>query len=219
MKKIIATGLLLTSAALLLAGCADTDVVLKYAPGSFRKIVDTYPDLVTDNTREYHYYNFTVDGETTLKISNDFSLTGANDLMIETPLKPFTDAGLDAAKLTGGFMVDGDMLYLTVDDGNGTGKKNTVTDSLFEAVTASRANLTYHQKLDHYGIKLTQGKFEWAKDYTKNDKDIVFVIYAKPLIDLGVNVNTIKGWSFMTVENPDGTSTDVVVKPYDLKSK
>ena len=53
--------------------------------------------------------------------------------------------------------------------------------------------LTYHQALDHYGIKLSAGKFEWAKDYTKNDKDIVFVIKAQPLKDMGVDVNHISG--------------------------
>jgi hypothetical protein len=31
-----------------------------------------------------------------------------------------------------------------------------------------------------------------------------------------LTTETARGWTFMTVENPDGRSTDVVVKPADL---
>lgn len=219
MKKILVITTVLVLAVAVLAGCGGTDVVLKYAPGSFQKIVDKYPNLITDKTTEEHYYYFTIDGETTLKISHDYDLTGTEDIVIATPLKPFVDAGLDVTKLTSGYRADADTFYLTVDDGNGTGMKKTVKDSLFESVKADRANLTYHQTLDHYGIKLTQGKFEWAKDYTTNDKDVVFVLLAQPLKDLGVDVNNISGWIFMTLKDPDGTSTDVLVKPADLDVK
>ena len=139
--------------------------------------------------------------------------------MIETPLKPFVDAGLDVSKLGDGYKVVDDMFYLTADYGKGTGLKNTVTDSLFESVEYDRNMLSYHQKLDHYGIGLTAGKFEWAKDYSTNDKDIVFVIKAQPLKDLGVDVNNINGWVFATVEEEDGSKVDVLLKPYDLGSK
>ena len=79
--------------------------------------------------------------------------------------------------------------------------------------------LTYHQALDHYGIKLSAGKFEWAKDYTKNDKDIVFVIKAQPLKDMGVDVNHISGWTLTTVQNTDGSKAEVLLKAYDLDHK
>ncbi len=219
MKKILVITTVLVLATAVLAGCSGTDVVQKYAPGSFAKIVEKYPSLVTDNTKTDHYYYFTVDGETTLKISQDYSLTGTDDIMIETPLQPFVDAGLDVTKLVNGYKVDGEKFYLTADYGNGTGTKNTVKDSLFDSVTSDRSNLSYHQTLDHYGIQLTQGKFEWAKDYTTNDKDIVFVLLANSLKDLGVDVNNVAGWIFMTVEDADGSKTDVLVKPADLDTK
>jgi len=219
MKKTISIAALFALAVSVLASCSSTDVVLKYSPDSFKKIVNTYPDLVTDNTLTDHYYYLTADGETTLKISHDYDLTGSDDIMIETPLKPFVDAGLDVSKLGNGYKVVDDMFYLTADYGNGTGMKDTVTDSLFESVNYDRSMLTYHQALDHYGIKLTAGKFEWAKDYTTNDKDIVFVIKAQPLKDLGVNVNNISGWTFTTVQDTDGSNVDVLLKAYDLESK
>ncbi|MDP4110471.1 MAG: hypothetical protein Q8878_10640 [Bacillota bacterium] len=219
MKKIIAAAAVLTLITAFLAGCSGTDVVLKYSPESFKNIVGKYPSLVTDNTLDDHYYYLTVDKETTLKISHDYELTGADDIVLKTPLKPFTDAGLDVSKLGSGYKVSDDMLLLTADYGNGTGMKDTVADSLFESVRKDRSVLTYHQKLDHYGIKLTAGKFEWAKDYTKNDKDIVFVIRAKPLKDLGVKVENIRGWTFTTVQDTDGSNVDVLLKAYDLDAK
>jgi hypothetical protein len=174
---------------------------------------------VTDKTLTDHYYYLTVDGETTLKISHDYELTGSDDIMLETPLQPFIDAGLDVSKLGNGYKVSDHMLYLTADYGNGDGMTDTITDSLFESVKPDRSVLTYHQKLDHYGIKLTAGKFEWAKDYTANDKDIVFVIKAQPLKDLGADVNNISGWTFTTVQDTDGSNVDVLLKAYDLDVK
>jgi len=219
MRKVLLITLLFAFVATFLAGCSGADVVLKYSPGSFTRIVEKYPGLVTDNTQQDHYYDLTVDGETTLKISRDYELTGAEDIMIETPLKPFVDAGLDAAGLGDGYKAVGDLLYLTADYGDGNGARDTVTDALFASVDADRSVLTYHQQLDHYGVKLAAGKFEWAKDYTNNDKDIVFVIKAQPLKDLGVDVSNISGWALVTVQEPDGGNVDVLAKPYDLDSK
>jgi hypothetical protein len=216
MKKITLLAAMTVLTTAILTGCTGTDVVLKYSPESFKTIVNQYPNLVADNTKTDHYYSLTVDGETKLQISHDFSLTGSDDLEIVTPLKPFTDAGLDPSKLGAGYRTTDDMFILTADYGNGSGMKDTVTDSLFESVKSDRSMLTYHQKLDHYGIKLTAGKFEWAKDFTTNDKDIVFVIKAQPLKDLGVDVQNISGWTFTTVQDTDGSNVDVLLKAFNL---
>lgn len=217
MKKYIFILLTLILTGSLFVGCAGTDVVLKYSPGSFSSLVDVTPELIQDNTRTDHYYYLSADGETTLKISHDYDLTGSNDIMIETPLAPFLDAGLDVSKLGEGYQATDNQFYLTADYGTGTGKKDNVTDSLFESVTSDRGMLTYHQDLDHYGIKLLNGKFEFAKDYKLNDKDIVFVLAAKPLAEIGVDVKQIDGWLFQTMKDTDGSDIDVLLKPYDLK--
>jgi len=216
MKKTLLIASMTVLTTVILTGCKGTDVVLQYSPDSFQSIVNQYPDLVADNTMTDHYYSLTVDGETTLQISHDYELTGTGDIEIQTPLKPFTDAGLDPAKLGAGYQTTDDMLVLTADYGNGDGMKDTVTDSLFESVKSDRSMLTYHQELDHYGIKMTAGKIEWAKDYKTNDKDIVFVIKAQPLTDLGVDVKNISGWTFATVQEADGRNVDVLLKAYDL---
>jgi hypothetical protein len=217
MKKAFIILLTLATAGVFLVGCAATDVVLKYSPGALDAITAAYPSLVTDNTLTDHYFYVTVDDETTLKVSHDYSLTGEEDIVIQTPLQPFLDAGLDVSKLGEGYRADDTTFYLTAAYGDGTGRKDTLTESVFEGVTYSRETLTYHQALDHYGVKLPGGKIEWAKDYKTNDKDIVFVIAAKPLADIGVDVQNIDGWVFKTMQDEDGNDIDVLLKPYDLQ--
>ncbi|MPN60058.1 hypothetical protein SDC9_207781 [bioreactor metagenome] len=138
--------------------------------------------------------------------------------MIQTPLKPFVDAGLDPTKLGAGYRADETSLYLVADFGAGAGAQSTITNALFESVKANRAVLTYHADLDHYGIQLPAGKFEWAKDESSNDKDIVFAIAAQPLADLGVDVQNIEGWIFKVMKDDAGNDLDVLLKPFSLES-
>ncbi len=63
MKRALIIILTLAFAGTAFAGCAATDVVLKYSPGSLDAITAAFPELVTDNTDTDHYYYVTVDGE------------------------------------------------------------------------------------------------------------------------------------------------------------
>lgn len=218
MKKITTMLVTLALVTALLAGCAATDVILKYSPSSLDQIVEKFPAIVTDNTETDHYFYLSVDGETTLKVSHEFDMTGAEDVVIQTPLQPFVDAGLDPATLGAGYRTDDTSLFLVADFGAGSGEMKTITTSLFESAKADRSVLSYHADLDHYGIALPAGKFEWAKDETTNDKDIVFVIAAQPLADLGVDVQNIAGWVFKTMKDDAGKDFDVLLKPYSLES-
>lgn len=218
MKKLFSIMLALALTAALLTGCAAADVILKYSPTSLDTIAEKFPAIIKDNTQTDHYFYLSVDGVTTLKVSSDFSLTGTEDVVMQTPLKPFLDAGLDPAKLGAGYRADDTSLFLVADFGAGSGAQSTLTSALFESVKADRSVLTYHADLDHYGIKLPAGKFEWAKDESANDKDIVFVLAAKPLADLGVDVQNIEGWVFKTMQDDAGKDFDVLLKPYSLES-
>jgi len=217
MKKAFIIILTLAVAGAALAGCAATDVVLKYSPGSLDAITAAYPSLVTDNAAQDGYYSLTVDGETALLVSGDYGKTGDEDIVIQTPLQPFAGAGLDVTKLGKGYRADDTMFYVTAGYGDGTGAQASLTNAVFESVAYGRTMLSYHQELDHYGVQLPGGKFEWAKDYKTNDKYIVFVIAAKPLADIGVDVNNIEGWIFKTMADENGDDVDVLLKPYDLQ--
>jgi len=196
-----------------LAGCADLDVVRKYAPGSLKAILEASPALVKSADK---YFELTADGSTVLRVSGDFKASGQEDVLISTPLAPFLDAGLDPKKLGEGYAVQGDTLLLTADYGEGSGEKESMTDALFQAADFDRMSLTYHKALDHFGVGLPNGKIEWAKDYTNNDKDIVFVLLAEPLKGTGVDVEAIEGWSYMVMMGEDGTETEVLVRPHNL---
>ncbi len=213
MKKLVAAVLSLALAAALFTGCAATDVVLKYSHSSFENIVKSFPGIVKED--QNNNYIITADKETLLKVSKDYSVSD-EDIVLSTPLQPFVKAGLDVTKLGKGYKADDASLYLITDFGKGTGKSVSPAQALFESVTYDRKALTYHQELDHYGIVLNGGKFEFAKNYKTNDKDIVYVIAAKPLRDIGVNVEKIDGWVFKTMKDDSGKDVDVLLKPFNL---
>ena len=64
-------------------------------------------------------------------------------------------------------------------------------------------------------------KFEWAKDLSANDKDIVFVLDPQVFTDAGVDVANVNGWIFAKVEVMDESGNKVEVekllKPFNLK--
>jgi hypothetical protein len=50
-------------------------------------------------------------------------------------------------------------------------------------ISAGREYLGYHAEMDHYNLGFGDGNlFEWAKDLSANDKDIVFALNPEPLI-------------------------------------
>lgn len=213
MKKAIAAISAFVLAAALFAGCASADVVQNYGRSSFENILKADPELVKED--ENNHYLITVDKETLLKVSKDYS-TSDEDIVLSTPLQPFVKAGLDVTKLGKGYKTDDTSLYLITDFGKGTGKSVSPTQALFESVGYDRKVLTYHEELDHYGIVLNGGKFEFAKDYKTNDKDLVYIIAAKPLRDIGVDVQKIDGWTFQTMKDESGKDVDLLLKPFNL---
>ena len=104
---------------------------------------------------------------------------------------------------------------------NGYESSENANDAFEELVANNRDAIGYHAALDHYGVALGNGNmFEWAKDTSTNDKDIVFVLNPQPFIDAGVDVTQVEGWVFAKVETmEDGKKVEVdkLLKPYDLK--
>lgn len=206
---------LMLSAALLLTGCAALDVVLAHSRTSLDELLAAYPALLGEDDSG-RYARVSADGETALLISRDFAASGAEDALIETPLQPFLDAGLDESKLSGGFRADGERFYLAADFGDSAGKHAAVSDAIAAAAGFAPMSLGYHAALGHFGISLGGGKFEWAQDYKTNDKDIVFVLDAAALTAFGVDTANVSGWVLMTMQDDAGKDFDVLLKPYSL---
>ncbi len=215
MKRFMIFLALMLSAALLLTGCAALDVVLAHSRTSLDDLLAAYPALLGEDASG-RYERVSVDGETALLVSRDFAASGAYDILIETPLKPFLDAGLDETKLSNGFRADGGLLYLSADFGGSAGKNAGVSGAIVDAAGFAPMALSFHASLGHFGLSLGGGKFEWAQDYQTNDKDIVFVLDVAALTALGVDAANVSGWTLMTMQDDAGKDFDVLLKPYSL---
>jgi hypothetical protein len=132
---------------------------------------------------------------------------------------PFVKAGADISQFMN--VSDGRLLIALNFQSAGRGKTNPLADYQ-HIVDTARSRIGYHAALDHYNIDLGDGNmFEWAKDMSTNDKDIVFVLNPAPFIEAGVDPNTIDGWVFTKVPSMDANGkaieVDKILKPVNLK--
>jgi hypothetical protein len=224
--------------ALAVSGCAATDVVAKVANTSFKAVLDASRDTTSFSTEDGSWVLKSSAGDEVL-FSTNFSRNGASnggmtdmdkpDLEFTFDAAPFLAAGLDVMKLPA---VDG--IKYEIDAGRfmlhfELGKDKfpaevaaSFASTFAEIVKTQRSRIGYHEKLDHYGIKLGDGNmFEWAKDMSKNDKDIVWVLNPAPFIAAGVDPAKIEGWVFAKVETRDDAGktifVDKLLKPFNLK--
>ena len=222
MQKKYIIGALAITGLLTLSACAKTDIVAKVALSSFEKIT-----VLSDVTKDKNLSGWSLSSpDKTARFiwSLDYKLSAPHDVMIETDAAPFIAAGLDITKLPLGVYSDGKIMV-----GQSLGEqsfsdqaKKTPIESFTEIVKLDRNKLGYHEVLDHYGFDVGNGnKFEWAKDQTKNDKDIVFILDPKMFIDAGVEPTKIAGWVFAKVEvmgdNGKKVEVDKFLKPFNIE--
>jgi hypothetical protein len=142
--------------------------------------------------------------------------------------EPFVNAGLDVNKLPmemKGMLEDRGKIMV----GKKLSKQALKYDgeitpltSFEQIVKLDRESVGYHAALDHYGVTVADGSlFEWAKDMSKNEKDIVFVVDPKILIDAGVDPAKVEGWAYSKVPLEDARGrkfeAEKFLKPFDLK--
>lgn len=158
----------------------------------------------------------------------DFSAVDKPDFMIELDATPFVKAGLDGSKLDKEkYLFNPSTNVLMVHSEIGTDKlgasDSTKPMDTFKAIVKTyRETIGYHEKLDHYGVKMGGGNiFEWAKDMNTNEIDIVFVLDPKALIDAGLDPTKVTDWKFAQVEVKDDQGRPIIVDkfltPYNLK--
>ena len=155
-----------------LTGCVSLDVVGKDAVRAFGDALKAMP---AQTDYEASWYIASPDG------GAEFHWSGASAQM-KAASKPFIDAGLDVSKLDSG---DEEWLYYAANFA--TQPKQTASAlAQFEYIASvGRKAIGYHTAMDHYNISLDGGGvFEWAKDLSANDKDIVFVLRAYPRISV-----------------------------------
>ena len=222
-KKLVSIIFVLTTA-VLLSACASTDVVGETAKTSFREVIEASGADVAADVENGGWSLSAPDNTARFIWSEDPSQTPIHDVMLVIDAAPFIAAGLDVSALEEGLYMD-DTLMLGTDLGNDAAKYDgsiTAEASFNQIVTLYRDSIGYHEALDHYGIDVGNGnKFEWAKDMSTNDKDIVFVVDPELFILAGVDPKQVEGWVYASVEIKDETGKSVEVmkflKPFDIK--
>lgn len=198
------------------SSCRQLDVVGNKSIDSFEVILNRIPDLVSEDGENAGWSLRAPDGSVRF-------FWNAHGAMMEIDPKPFINAGLEVSGLPDS-MVNGDKIIIGKDFGNSkAGQSGQVTPlaSYERIVESNRESIHYHAALDHFGISLDNGNlFEWAKDISHNDKDIVFVLDPQAFIDAGVDPEQIEGWVFAKVETMDRKGrmieVDKLLKPFDF---
>jgi len=216
---------LITLLAITAISCSKLDVVGNDSVRSFNDLLQSAPQLVSQDEANKGWSLAAPDGGARFIWSKDFSESPLYDVMLEFDAAPFIAAGLDPSKLPGYFIFQDGMLIAGTKLGNDKLSYNgeiTPLASYEQIVKLKRASIGYHGQFDHYGISLGNGNmFEWAKNLATNDKDIVFVLDPAPFIAAGTAPAAIEGWAFakVTVDDENGKpiQVDKILKPFDLQ--
>jgi hypothetical protein len=224
MKK---TALLFTVIPVLAAAalsCEKLDVVGAGSVESFEKVLERIPQSVAADDVNGGWSLMAPDGSARFIWSRSYAESPHRDVMIEFDAAPFIAAGLDPEKLPENFAFPKGRI--TVGTKLGTERLKypgevTPLASYEQIVKLKRGAVGYHMALDHYGVNLGGGNmFEWAKDMSANDKDMVFVLAPEPFIAAGADPNAVEGWIFtkVTVDDENGkpVQVDKILKPFDL---
>jgi len=225
MKTILKLTALFTLLSITVFSCSKLDVVGNYSVRSFDELLQTAPQLVSEDKANAAWYIIAPDRSVRFIWSKNFAESPLYDVMLEFNAAPFIAAGLNPSKLPGNFIYGNGTLTVGTKLGNERlsyqGEVSPLA-SYEQIVKLKRGNIGYHMQMDHYGISLGNGNmFEWAKNLAANDKDIVFVLDPEPFIAAGVNPDKIDGWAFakVTVDDKNGkpVQVDKILKPFNLK--
>ncbi|MDR1315380.1 MAG: hypothetical protein LBK13_00790 [Spirochaetales bacterium] len=221
--KIIKSALL-ALLALASVSCGDLDVVGAGSVESFDKVLKHIPQALTPDEENGGWSLTAPDASSRFIWSRNYAQSPRYDVMIEFEAAPFIAAGLDPRKLPGNFAFYEGKLMAGTKLGQETLRYSgevTPLASYEQIVQLKRDAVGYHGALDHYGVNLGGGNlFEWAKDMSTNDKDMVFVLDPEPLLKAGVDPARIEGWLFtkVTVDDENGKpiQVDKILKPFNL---
>lgn len=234
-KKIVSL-FIFAALAISVAGCSrsatggtEADNALK----AFNEIVKTYPEKKGFHS-ELQHWGFELPTGEKFEWSKDMSANKA-DLAMVVLADPLVEAGLDISKLD-----KNEWLYEPAgkDDAgvelpnrlikpyNVSDKKQASSgseDSMRRILKADTDIVKYHEKQQHYGLKLGEGnEVQWTEKLGLNDADMIFVLKAEPLIKAGLDINKLEGsgWVFKPASDDDmgtGATPDQIVKIYDIK--
>ncbi len=224
MVKKIALVALVLAGLFVLSSCASLDVVGTESVNSFEKMLGATTSLTSKDDMNGGWSLTAPDGSVRFIWSWDYSKSPIHDVMLELDATPFVNAGLDVNKLPAGMAYD-NMLMVGTKLGTQAitySGEATPLASFKKLVELKRDAVGYHAALDHYGVDLGDGNaFEWAKNMSTNDKDIVFVLDPKMLMEAGADPTKVEGWVFAKVSTMDKDNkpieVDKFLKPFSIQ--
>lgn len=202
-----------------LSACQSTDVIANQSIDSFKSLVDAMAPQADAQLPGYRIS--APDQSVTLLYSSNLSQTQGNDVELIADLTPFIAAGLDTTLMPEGLVENGQLvLGQSLKDADAA--KDDAVSALETLIVANRDILGFHESLGHYNISLGNGNlFEWAKDASANDKDMVFVLDPQIFIDAKADPAKIAGWTYAEVMVMDKNGNEVKVmkllKPFNLQ--
>ena len=205
--------------AVLITACGDLDVTRKDAVVSFGIVSEAAP------IEEYEANRWKL----TAPDGNAWFFFDNMGIGMAVDAAPFIDAGLNLSMLDNvgehNLNPGKESIYFSTPsiDMLNQNVKETALEQFEANIGSLRKYLGFHAAGDHHAIEFGNGdSFEWARDMTTNqtndtpqDKDIVFALNPQPLIDAGVDVENIEGWSYVTLQMM-GESIPKLVKAFDL---
>lgn len=216
MRRMIAAGIV--AVLLLAASACSLDVIGNGSVTAFEQVLNAMTDRVDYDEAGASWSLSAPDGSARFVWSGNWSASEF-DAMLAVDAEPFLSAGLNPNLLSEGCVYQDGILMV----GRNLGNDGTEADSPLSAyrliVQNSRSAVSYHMAMDHFGVNVGFGMFEWAKDMAANDKDIVFVLDPEPLLAAGVDPNAVEGWVFGEVEvhqNGKQVKVEKFLKPFDL---
>jgi hypothetical protein len=222
MKKVLIKIVSVSAIVLGVASCGKLDVVGNESKNSFQRLLEVDASAITQDVMNGGWSLSAPDGEASFVWSWDYSESPMHDVMLIFDAAPFVAAGLDGEKLPPDIAFYDGMIMVGTKLGSEKFDADTPLAAYNHIVEKHRSAIGYHASLDHYGVNVGGGNlFEWAKDMSTNDKDIVFVLNPEPFIDAGVDPNNIEGWAFAKVtiddENGKPVEVDKILKPFNLQ--
>ncbi len=205
-----------------------TDIVGRTAIASFGKMIDALAFPPTADAVEKMWVLRAPDGKAAFWWRSEAKENRIADAAVFFDAEPFVKAGLDIDQLPAGMKEvleeRGELMVGKKLSGGPLVYSGEITalSSFVQIVKLDRDCLGYHHALDHFGVTVAEGNVvEWAKDMSKNDKDLVFVLDPKVLIDAGTDPSKVEGWTYAKVPLEDAFGrkfeAEKFLKPFDLK--
>jgi hypothetical protein len=228
MTAILLAGALSAFGAGISEAAFNTDIVGQTAITSFKAMIDALEFPPAEDKDDRVWVLTDPDGDAAFWWRKEANDKRMYDVYLCFDAAPFVNAGLDLKKLPAemkGMLEDRGKLMI----GKKLSKEALEYDgevtplaSFEQIVKLDRDSVGYHAALDHYGVTVADGSLiEWAKDMSKNDKDLVFVLDPKVFIDAGVDPDKVEGWTYAKVPLEDARGkkfeAEKFLKPFDLK--